>query len=130
MRELWITVGNLESRRNRIPERWMLRDDRSALGRMRSPLAAGRMRIATTAIVYHTAARGRNAPRILRRYRLRVVIYECCGASSVLQEGGTVKTEKTKEGAILCNDKPISLTFNKWVQCTPFPNAVWAAKQR
>ena len=51
MRELWVSVGNLESRRNRIPERWMLRDDHSALGRMRSPLAAGRMRIATTAVV-------------------------------------------------------------------------------
>lgn len=45
MREIGISVGNLESRRNRIPERWVLRDDRSALGRMRSPLAAGRTRM-------------------------------------------------------------------------------------
>lgn len=33
--------------------------------------------------------------------------------STVLQEGGTVKTEITKEGAILYNDKPISLKTNK-----------------
>lgn len=44
-RDLSTSAGNTESRRNRIPERWMLRDDRSALGRMRSPLAAGRMQM-------------------------------------------------------------------------------------